>query len=132
MKNVLITGNAGFIGANLTRYLHEKGYNIRGMDDFSSGVKKYIPDYVEMKNEYSDITQDIDCLGATNNIDIVIHLAAESGVQKSIDNPAKTNDVNVKGTLNLLQASVTNGVKKFIDSYESLLESIEQKRKVFQ
>lgn len=114
MKNVLITGNAGFIGANLTRYLHWKGYNIRGMDDFSTGQRQYIPDYVEMKNEYSDITQDIDCLGATQNIDIVVHLAAESGVKPSIENPTKTNDVNVNGTLNLLNASITNGVEKFI------------------
>lgn len=112
-KNVLITGNAGFIGTNLTKFLHNKGYNIRGMDNLSTGVKKYVPDYVEMMI-HSDITNYTDCIEATKNVDVVLHMAAESGVKPSIENPVKANDVNVAGTLNLLQASVLNGVKKFI------------------
>ena len=113
MENVLITGNAGFIGANLTRFLHERGYNIRGIDNFSTGQTQYIPDYVEMM-VHNDITEDIACIEATKDVDIVVHLAAESGVNPSIENPIRANDVNVCGTLNLLQASVQNKVKKFV------------------
>lgn len=113
MQNVLITGNAGFIGTNLTKYLHEKGYNIRGMDNFSTGIKNYVPDYVEMA-EFGDITYYTNCIEATEDVDVVIHLAAESGVHKSIKDPLWTSRVNTMGTLNLLQASVESEVKKFI------------------
>ncbi|MFW6047554.1 MAG: NAD-dependent epimerase/dehydratase family protein [Candidatus Woesearchaeota archaeon] len=113
MKNVLITGNAGFIGANLTRFLHSKGYNIRGIDNYTTGQRKYVPDYVDMRHFDNIVIYD-NSYEAAENIDVIIHLAAISGVQPSIKDPLKTNNTNVSGTLNLLTSAVHQNVKKFI------------------
>lgn len=115
-KNVLITGGAGFIGANLIRKLHtcKSIEKIFVIDDLSKGTYKNIPNYVNF------ITGDVRnydlALSATKLADTVFHFAAESGVPSSIENPIKSVSVNVDGTLNFLEASRINGVKKFIFS----------------
>ncbi|PIU29581.1 MAG: LPS biosynthesis protein WbpP, partial [Candidatus Hydromicrobium americanum] len=125
-KNVkiLITGCAGFIGSNLTEFFLKKGISVRGLDNLSTGFKKNIDDALseasrENKNiDFKFINGDIrnynDCLKSTENIDIVLHQAALGSVQRSIEKPIDANSSNVEGTLNLLETSLKNKVKKFI------------------
>jgi UDP-N-acetylglucosamine/UDP-N-acetylgalactosamine 4-epimerase len=101
-----------------------RGFNVRGIDNFITGFKKNIDDvFIDAKKQNpeanftfieGDIRQYEDCLKATKNIDIVFHEAALGSVQRSIDNPLDSNETNITGTLNMLQASVENNVKRFI------------------
>jgi len=121
---ILITGCAGFIGSNLTEYFLKKGAPVRGLDNLSTGFKKNIDSALleasrENKNiDFEFINGDIrkydDCLKSTKNIDTVLHQAALGSVQRSIEKPLDANSSNVEGTLNLLEASLKNKVKKFI------------------
>ncbi len=121
---ILITGCAGFIGSNLTEFFLKKGVSIRGLDNLSTGFKKNIDSALseaskENKNaDFEFINGDIrnydDCLKSTKNIDIVLHQAALGSVQRSIEKPLDANSNNINGTLNLLEASVKNKVKRFI------------------
>lgn len=109
---MLVTGNAGFIGANLTRKLIDCDYEVKGIDNLCTGVHENIPVDVDMI--YGNITNVDTCFNAVRNADIVVHLAADSGVQKSVENPIVNADINVMGTLNLLKCSVDAKVEKFI------------------
>lgn len=121
---ILITGCAGFIGSNLTEFFLKKGTSVRGLDNLSTGFKENINSALseasrENKNiNFKFINGDIrkydDCLESTENIDIVLHQAALGSVQRSIEKPLDANSSNVEGTLNLLEASLKNKVKKFI------------------
>jgi len=121
---ILITGCAGFIGSNLTEYFLKKGAPVRGLDNLSTGFKKNIDSALleasrENKNiDFEFINGDIrkydDCLKSTKNIDTVLHQAALGSVQRSIEKPLDANSSNVEGTLNLLEASLKNKVKRFI------------------
>ena len=121
---ILITGCAGFIGSNLTEFFLKKGTSVRGLDNLSTGFKENIDSALseaskENKNiDFEFVNGDIrkydDCLKSTKNIDIVLHQAALGSVQRSIEKPLDANSSNVEGTLNLLEASLKNKVKKFI------------------
>ncbi|MBE3092191.1 MAG: SDR family oxidoreductase [Chloroflexi bacterium] len=121
---ILITGCAGFIGSNLTEFFLKKGASVRGLDNLSTGFKENIDSALseaskENKNiNFKFINGDIrnydDCIKSTKNIDIVLHQAALGSVQRSIEKPLDANSSNVEGTLNLLEASLKNKVKKFI------------------
>ncbi len=121
---ILITGCAGFIGSNLTEFFLKKGASVRGFDNLSTGFKKNIDDALsnasrENKNiDFEFINSDIrdynQCLKSTKNIDVVLHQAALGSVQRSIKNPLDSNSTNINGTLNLLETSVKNKIKRFI------------------
>lgn len=121
---ILITGCAGFIGSNLTEFFLKKGAIVRGVDNLSTGFKKNIDDLIsEVSKEKTDIDFNFikgdirkydDCLKSTRDIDIIFHLAALGSVQRSIENPLASNQTNISGTLNLLEASRKNGIKRFI------------------
>lgn len=95
-----------------------------GVDNFSTGFQQNIDDAIKEARKFNseikfnfikcDIRKYSDCRQITKNIDVVLHQAAIGSVQRSIDKPLLTNDVNIKGTLNLLKASVENNVKRFI------------------
>ena len=113
MKNILITGGAGFIGSHLIRLMVNKypHYRIINLDKLTyAGNLANLKD-VEKKTNYKFIKGDI-CdfefikqLFADNDIDGVIHLAAESHVDRSIKDPFSFAQTNVMGTLSLLQAA---------------------------
>jgi UDP-N-acetylglucosamine 4-epimerase len=113
----LITGGAGFIGVNLTEYLLQHGFEVRVLDDLSNGRKENI-DYLRSKFDFEFINGDICnlevCKNATNGIDYVLHQAAWGSVPRSIKMPLVYDKVNVHGTLNMLEASKENKVKKFV------------------
>jgi len=98
MKKMLITGSAGFIGYHLGNFLKKRGYQVIGIDNFLH------PCRAKADNIYADIRyfQDIEPL--VQKADLVFHLAAQINVDKSIVNPEETFDINVKGTINILEA----------------------------
>ena len=118
MKNkVLVTGAAGFIGSNLSEYLLEKGFEVIGLDNFSTGHQKNLIELNKNKNFrflQGDIRNFDICLEASKEVSFVLHQAALGSVPRSIKDPLTTNDVNINGFLNILEASRQNSVKRFI------------------
>lgn len=113
----LITGGAGFIGSNLVEALLEKGHTVRVLDDLSQGKQENVDMFLSNDN-YTFIKGDIrdldTCLEATNGVDYVSHQAAWGSVPRSIEMPLLYEEINIKGTLNMLEASRKNNVKKFV------------------
>ena len=116
--SVLVTGGAGFIGSHLATYLvHNGAKKVVVLDDLSTGFEKNIEPLKSSKN-FSFIKGSITdydiCFKACKDIDIILHHAALGSVPRSIENPMKTNEVNVSGFVNMLFAAKENKVKKFI------------------
>lgn len=116
-KKILVTGGAGFIGANLCEALLEKNNKVVCLDNFSTGKRKNIYSFLQNSN-FKLIEGDIrnldDCMKATSGVDFVLHQAALGSVPRSIKDPITTNDVNVSGFLNMLVAAKENNVKRFV------------------
>ena len=100
MKKVLVTGGAGFIGSNLIRELYKKNFNVVSIDNYSTGSKKNELEGVQYINE--DITN-IDSLDLDKDFDLCFHLAAQSRVQPSFENPDESFRVNVLGTTKVME-----------------------------
>jgi UDP-N-acetylglucosamine 4-epimerase len=117
MSKILITGGAGFIGSNLTEYFLNKGHQIIVLDNFATGHRHNISNYLDNAN-FSLIEGDIrnmdDCTVAVAGVDYVLHQAALGSVPRSIKDPQTTNEVNVSGFLNMLVAARDAGVKRFV------------------
>ncbi|ARD67078.1 SDR family oxidoreductase [Eubacterium limosum] len=113
----LITGGAGFIGSNLCEALLKRGHFVRCLDDLSTGKAENIQPFLENPNfEFikGDI-RDLDtCMNACKTIDYVSHQAAWGSVPRSIEMPLLYEEINIKGTLNMLEAARQNNVKKFV------------------
>lgn len=118
VKNkILITGGAGFIGSNLCEYFLDKGHQVVCMDNFATGHRHNLKDFINHPNFElieGDIRNAIDCQTAVKGVDYVLHQAALGSVPRSINDPVTTNDVNVSGFLNVLLASRDAKVKRFV------------------
>jgi UDP-glucose 4-epimerase len=99
---ILITGGAGFIGSNLVRHLLNCGQKVRILDDFSMGLKSNLADLDVEIFQGSILNRKI-VKKSLEGVDSVVHLAALGSVPRSLENPIKTQRVNVDGTLNLLE-----------------------------
>jgi UDP-glucose 4-epimerase len=112
---VLLTGGAGFIGSHLAEAILEKSYNLKIIDNFSTGninnIKSILSDVELIEGDIRNIST---ISKVMKDIDIVVHQAALPSIQRSINDPITTNEVNVIGTLNLLWAAVKNKVDKFL------------------
>lgn len=103
-RNVLVTGGAGFIGANLCRVLVGRGHNVSVLDDLSTGTLANLENLPAVKCHIGSIL-DRDTVNAlVTDVDAVVHLAARPSVPRSIADPMKSHDVNVNGTMNVLEA----------------------------
>jgi len=113
----LVTGGAGFIGSNLCEVLLGKGYKVRCLDDLSNGKQENVDLFLKNQN-YTFINGDIrnldTCLKACEGADYVLHQAAWGSVPRSIEMPLLYEEVNIRGTLNMMEASTQNKVKKFV------------------
>ena len=113
----LVSGGAGFIGSNLCEAILNLGYKVRCLDDLSTGKQANVDLFLENKNyEFmkGDI-KDLDiCFEACNGVDFVLHQAAWGSVPRSIEMPLFYCANNIMGTLNMMEASRQNGVKKFV------------------
>ena len=123
MKNILITGGAGFIGSNLTRKLVEKGFQVTVLDNLSKqihGENQNSTLYLSIKDIATFIKGDVcnksDWQKALRNQDAVIHLAAETGTGQSMYEISRYNEVNILGTTHLLDilANENHSIKKMI------------------
>src|SRR5690554_4762302 len=104
-RNILVTGGAGFIGSNLCEALLNLGANVTCLDDFSTGHKHNIGEFLAKENFIlieGDI-RDLDtCKEACKGQDFILHQAALGSVPRSINDPITSNAVNVSGFLNML------------------------------
>ncbi|WP_298609335.1 NAD-dependent epimerase/dehydratase family protein [uncultured Thiothrix sp.] len=114
MKNLLITGGAGFIGSNLVKILNSSKYKLRIYDNFSKGQRHYLPHDIDIIE--GDIRDRLALKKALNNIDAIIHLAAYGSVVDSVEDPSENFDINVLGTFNILQEARHQGIKQIIFS----------------
>ncbi len=113
----LVTGGAGFIGSNLCEVLLNFGYKVRCLDDLSTGKFKNIKKLIDNKNfEFieGDITVFDTCIKACEGVNYISHQAAWGSVPRSIKMPLKYEEVNIKGTVNMMEAARQAGVKKFV------------------
>ncbi len=113
----LVTGGAGFIGSNLCEAILNMGYRVRCLDDLSTGKQKNVDMFLDNEN-YEFIKGDIrdldTCIKATEGVSYVLNQAAWGSVPRSIKMPLLYEEINIKGTLNMMEASKQNGVKKFV------------------
>lgn len=109
----LITGGAGFIGANLIRALPRTGITLRILDNLSSGRAQDL-DSLPVELVVGDIRDRELVNRVMTGVQVVIALAAHTGVVPSVHNPGEDMSVNVGGTLNLLEAAVRHRVERFI------------------
>ena len=111
---ILVTGGAGFIGSHTCDKLLEHGADVCVMDDFSHGKKEYVPGGAYVYE--ADIRDGgaVEKIFAAEKFDAVAHLAAQIKVPASVADPVKDAQINVIGSINLLEAARKTGVKKFI------------------
>ena len=116
-KKIVITGGAGFIGSNLCNYFLQQNNQIVCLDNFSTGFMHNIqaflnnPNFTLIEGDIRDLAT---CKKAVENADYVLHQAALGSVPRSINDPITSNEVNVSGFLNMLQASKEANVKRFV------------------
>ncbi|MDF2943782.1 MAG: family oxidoreductase [Herbinix sp.] len=113
----LVTGAAGFIGSNLVEVILRLGYKVRGLDDFSTGKRENI-DLFQNNSKFEFIEGDIRnlgiCMEACKGVDYVLNQAAWGSVPRSIEMPLLYEEINIMGTLNMMEAARQNKVKKFV------------------
>lgn len=113
----LVTGGAGFIGSNLCEAILNLGYRVRCLDDLSTGKRENVemfldhPNYTFFKGDIKDLDT---CMKATEGVDYVLHQAAWGSVPRSVELPLFYAQNNIMGTMNMLEASRQNGVKRFV------------------
>lgn len=121
-KTWLITGVAGFIGSNLLAELLALGQSVVGLDNFSTGHRANLEDVLsgpfaqsgKLRMIEGDIRDLEACRAACEGVDYVLHHAALGSVPWSMDDPLRTNAVNVDGFVNMLVAAKDAGVRRFV------------------
>ena len=113
----LVTGGAGFIGSNLCEVILDKGYRVRCLDNLSNGKQANVdlfignPNYKFIKGDIRDLET---CMKACEGVDYVLNQAAWGSVPRSIEMPLVYEEINIKGTINMMEAARQNKVKKFV------------------
>ncbi len=122
-KKVLVTGADGFIGSHLAEALVEEGARVLALSQYNSfnhwGWLEDLPSLPQIEVVAGDIRDPHYCLGLTKGVEVVFHLAALIPIPYSYRAPGSYVDTNIKGTLNLCQAAMSSGVRKFIHTSTS-------------
>jgi UDP-glucose 4-epimerase len=116
----LVTGGAGFIGSNLGDVLLERGDEVTVVDDISTGRRENLTGALEngaelVEADIRDAQAMLDLFGRTKP-EVVYHLAAQIDVRHSVADPAADARINVEGTINVLNASLEAGVRRFVNT----------------
>ena len=119
MATVAVTGGAGFIGSNLTQRLLAENYQVVVVDDLSTGLRSNINHEITSFHQIS-ITDLTALRIALNGCETIFHLAARGSVPRSLKNPVATNEVNLTGTLNVLEVARTHGSHVIFSSSSSV------------
>jgi UDP-glucuronate 4-epimerase len=123
LKQIVVTGGAGFIGSHVIDRLLEEGYDVTNIDNFDPFYDKKIKrDNIKGHLDFDTYTlheadiRDMDAVRAAipDNTDIIIHLAAKAGVRPSIQDPIAYQEVNVRGTQNLLEVAKEKEIPQFV------------------
>lgn len=115
-KRVLVTGGAGFIGSNIARLLLEESYRVSVLDNFTTGYQENLDGLSEVTVTVGDIRDESEIAQALNGVDAIIHLAASVGNARSLKDPMLDSDINVLGTLKILEAARKAGITKVVYS----------------
>jgi UDP-glucose 4-epimerase len=115
MKNILVTGGAGFIGSHLSDALIAKGFHVEIVDNLSTGRKENVPSQAVF-HQLDIRDKGLDEIFNKGNFEVVFHLAAQMDIRRSVDEPAYDAEANIVGGLNLLQMCRKYGVKKVVFS----------------
>ena len=137
MKNVLVTGSAGFIGFHYSKFLLDKNFNVIGIDNINNYYDKKIK-YDRLKilkkfNNFKFFKIDISNHKKLNKlvrkykIQIIVHLAAQAGVRFSISNPKSYISNNINGFLNILEVSKKNKIKHLVYASSSSIYGMNKK-----
>jgi UDP-glucose 4-epimerase len=112
----LVTGGAGFIGSNLVAFLRERGHDVTVLDSLVAGYRENLAPYPEVRLLAGDV-RDLSFLrSAAQGAEVVFHLAASVGNTRSIEHPILDAEVNVLGTLNVLEVARELRVRKVVFS----------------
>jgi len=126
MRNILVTGGAGFIGSHLSERLLRDGEGVLCLDNFDNyydpdikmgnveRIKRQFPDRFEVIPGDIRNPEQLRDLFGKKKIDVIVHLAARAGVRPSIEQPLLYQDVNIRGTLALLEACKEAGIKDLV------------------
>lgn len=115
MAAFLVTGGAGFIGSSLVRRLLGVGHSVRVLDNLSTGFKSNLEECLNrIELMEGDVSEFAVCKSAVAGVDYILHEAAIPSVQRSVDDPIRSNNANVTGTLNMLVAARDAKVKRFV------------------
>lgn len=112
-KKAIVTGGAGFVGSHLTETLVADGWSVVVIDDLSTGVKENVLDDERVTFVQKSITEPA-LVEHIEGADCVFHLAAQVSVQKSVEDPAGSHEVNVNGFLKVLEAMRASGVSRLV------------------
>jgi UDP-glucose 4-epimerase len=112
----LVTGGAGFIGSNLVKQLLADGHLVTVIDNLSSGYRSNLSPFADVNFIEGDIRDESAVAEAIAGVEVVFHLAASVGNKRSIDHPLLDADINVMGTLKVLEAARKAGVRKIVAS----------------
>jgi len=119
MHRSVVTGGAGFIGSNMVKRLFDMGHEVVCIDNESSNSTDNFRWHEKSENHKVDICKEEQIAGLFDGADFVFHMAAESRIGPTIENPAKAMMTNVVGTANVLEQCRRSGVKRLVYSSTS-------------
>jgi len=114
MEHCLVTGGAGFIGSHLVDYLCARGYPVRVFDNFDTGQRSNLANAAGAEIVEGDVSDADAVARVMEGVNVVFHLAALASVQASVENPAATHRICATGTLNVLDAARSAGVRRVV------------------
>jgi UDP-glucose 4-epimerase len=112
----LVTGGSGFIGSNIVRLLRSEGHDVVVLDNLSSGHRTNLDPFPEVEFVVGDVRDAAIVNRLAQGVEVIFHLAASVGNTRSIDNPIQDSEINVIGTLRVLEAARHAGVRKVVFS----------------